>query len=73
MFLISEAPQGKQALTENEKMQKMHFKRWSRFVNHYKLRNNEEFKCKNRYFHFFFQFEIFVIKAAKNKDNNKKK
>ena len=24
-------------------------------------------------FPFFFQFEIFVIKAAKNKDNNKKK
>ena len=32
----------------------------------------EEFKCKNRYIHFY-QFEIFAIKAAENKENNKKK
>ena len=28
----------------------------------------EEFKCKDRYIH----FEIFAIKAAENKENNKK-
>ena len=32
---------------------------------------NEEFKCKIRYIHFY-QFEIFAIKAAENKENNKK-
>ena len=30
----------------------------------------EEFKCKNRYINFY-QFEIFAIKAAENKENNK--
>ena len=35
------------------------------------LFTSEEFKCKNRYI-YFFQFEIFAIKAAENKENKKK-